>query len=502
MSWVYDHWIILLFMALYLGILIHHAWVGQRGTRSLTDYYVGGRALGGIAVGLSFFATYSSTNSFVGFAGQAYTYGAGWLVLAPLAFLFAVGAWTLVAPRLRRFTAALDSLTIPDFFGLRFESGSARVLAAGIVIVSSFFYMTAVFKGVGNALEAFLGIPYWGAILVVFVIVVTYTAVGGFISVVKTDGVQGVMLIIGAFILFGGIVAGAGGLGSIRELEPLADGGDLLSFDAAMGFPLLLGIMIATTSKLMIEPRQLSRFYALKDDRAVRIGMGVSTITFLVVYALLVPLGLYARRIIPEGIADTDTVIPALLTDAALFHPALSAFILLTLLAAAMSSLDSVLLVMAGTCQRDLVGLWKKPRSEASAVTATRIYVALSALITTLIALNPPGGVVTLTSFSGSLYAACFFPAVIFGLFWRRGNGVAVIASILAGFLTLVAWRPLGLIPAIHEVFPAFALSTAAYVLVASWGEPCRTERVRRLFARDAEAVAPVAPVIAGARSD
>jgi len=73
MNWISSHWLVLLFFLIFLGLTAHHAWVAKRRTRGLVDYYVGGRSMGGIAIGLSFFATYSSTNSFVGFSGQAYS---------------------------------------------------------------------------------------------------------------------------------------------------------------------------------------------------------------------------------------------------------------------------------------------------------------------------------------------------------------------------------------------------------------------------------------------
>ena len=180
MNWISSHWIVLLFFLVFLVLTAYHAWVAKRRTRGLVDYYVGGRSMGGVAIGLSFFATYSSTNSFVGYSGQAYAYGMPWLLLAPSAVVFSLIAWLWIAPRLRIFTASLNSVTIPDFIGFRFGSNGARFLAALIVLLASLFYMTAVFKGIGNLLEAFLEIPYGVAIALVFVIVVVYTAVGGF----------------------------------------------------------------------------------------------------------------------------------------------------------------------------------------------------------------------------------------------------------------------------------------------------------------------------------
>lgn len=482
MQWLEAHGFAITLLALYTGLMAYHALEGKRRTRGIVDYYVGGRTMGGVALGLSFFATYSSTNSFVGFSGQAYAYGAPWLLLAPVAVVFCIVAWAVVAPRLRRFTASLESVTIPDFIGFRFSSVPARVGAALIVLFSSFLYMTAVFKGIGNLLEVFLEVPYPLAIGVVLVIVMLYTAVGGFVSVVRTDVVQGVVMVFAALLLFGGTISAAGGLGALDVLRSSPDTTPLFRWDAAMPFPVLIGIVVAGTMKFVVEPRQLSRFYALEDHRATRSGMWVSTLAFLVVYSLLLPIGLYAHRVLATPVTDTDLVVPMLLSGGNVFHPAVSAFLLVAMVAAAMSSLDSVLLVMASTCERDLVSVWRPGGTDASMIRATRWYVALFAVITALIALDPPGQIVTLTAFSGSLYAACFLPAIVLGLHWHRGNGRAVIASFVVGVAVLVGWKYLPLGSRIHALFPAMLLSTAAYITLGLRGGGPADERVRRLF--------------------
>ena len=468
-----EYWPVHLLLALYTLMLAYHAWEGNRGTKGIADYYVGGRGMGGVTIALSFFATYSSTNSFVGFAGRSWSWGAPWLLLAVSIVVFSLSAWLWVAPRLRDFTAALDSLTIPDFVGFRFDSNAARVLASVIIIFASFFYMTAVFKGIGNLLEAFLEIPYRSAILIVFVIVMLYTVIGGFISVVKTDAVQGVVMVVAAVLLFHGTTRAAGGVGSIFELADAPDTAHLFTWNGGEAFPLVLGVIVAGTIKFIVEPRQLSRFYALRSSREVRTGVWVSTLLFAAVYAMLVPIGMYARQVLPGGIEDTDLVVPGLLTEPGVFAPGVGAFLLVAMVAAAMSSLDSVLLVMASTTDRDIFGVLRgRKRNERSAMRRTRWYVALFAAITAVIALNPPDGVVGLTAFSGAMYAACFFPAVILGLHWRRGNGTSAIASFLVGLGVLVLWRLTPLGDVLHEVFPAVALSLAAYVLVARLAGP------------------------------
>ena len=477
-----EFWIVHLLLGLYTALLAYHAYVGHKGTKGITDYYVGGRGMGGLALGLSFFATYSSTNSFVGFSGQAYAWGTPWFLLIPFIVGFSFFAWAVVAPRLRVFTRSLDSLTVPDFIGFRFESTAARVLAAVIVLFASLIYMTAVFKGIGNLLETFMDIPYKMAIGIIFVVVMLYTAVGGFISVVKTDAVQGIVMAIAAFLLFFGTVSAAGGLDALGAIRDAPATAHLFTWGGGVAVPALFGVIVAGTIKFAVEPRQLSRFYALEGARANYRGMIVSTLTFTAVYAVLVPVGLYARQVIGDGIQETDLVVPTLLGTEGVFSSFGAAFLLVAMVAAAMSSLDSVLLVMASTAERDIVGLVRPSSSEAAAVRSTRVYVALFALITAWISLNPPGGIVYLTALSGAIYGACFFPAIVLGLYWRRGNGAAVIASYAGGVGTLVLWRYTPWSEALHQVFPALFLSLLLYVAISMAGPKVETERVTELF--------------------
>ena len=216
---------------------------------------------------------------------------------------------------------------MPDFIGFRFESTAARFLAAIIVLFASLFYMTAVFKGIGNLLETFMDIPYKLSIALVFMVVMLYTAVG-----------------------------------AIELIRQAPETSHLFTWGGGVAVPTLFGVLVAGTIKFAVEPRQLSRFYALEGAQATRTGMLVSTLTFTAVYSLIVPVGLYARRIIPGSVEDTDLIVPTLLATEGVFSSLGAAFLVVAMVAAAMSSLDSVLLVMASTAERDIVGLLRPPR--------------------------------------------------------------------------------------------------------------------------------------------
>ncbi len=510
-------------LVLYLALMVLLGWVGRQRTHGVGDYYVGGRSLGGVALGLSFFATYASTNSYLGFSGKSYAYGAPWLLLVPFAVGLSLLAWTLVAPRLREFTGVLDSLTIPDFLGTRFDSPAARFVSAVLVLLASLLYLTAVYKGIGNLFESLLGISYLTAVGLVLAIVVTYTSIGGFHSVVRTDVVQALLMIGAAVLLFVGTTRALGGVGALFELSQHPETESLFQWNVVVPTSVLLGTLFATTVKFLVEPRQLSRFFALKSAREARRGIWVSTLTFFVVFSLLTPLGMMARPLL-LGLSDTDRVIPELLAAGVGFGPVSTAFLMLAILSAAMSSLDSVLLVMASTFERDVMvklrvrsfesqsleaqsleaqlleaqsletqsreresqetGAAAAAARTASTLRSTRSWVVVFALLAAIAAIRPPGGIVELTSFSGAVFGACFLPPVLLGLHWRRGSGASVLTAIGSGLLVLLIWRFTPWSKTVHAVFPAIVLSTSGYWLVAHQTAAALPERLEQFFVR------------------
>ena len=485
LTWLDSHLVVILLLFAYLGAMIYHAWRGNRATKNITDFYIGGRNMGGVAIGISFVATYASTNAFVGIAGQAYDYGSRWLFIGVFAVFFTIVAWHLVAPRLRQFTEILGSVTIPDFIGFRFNSTGSRLLAGLIVIGASVLYLTAIFKGAGHLLSAALDISYVVSIWVIFIVVVAYTAAGGFISVVKTDVVQGLLMGVAAIVLIWGVSNLAGGVFTIVQLVDSQNSSTEAWTDNEISLPVLFGIFTAMTIKLIVEPRQLSRFYALKNEKATRQGKWISIVGVFILFLMLAPIGLYARIIFPDGGIAPDLIVPTLLGSGQYFHPGIGAFIIVAMTAAAMSSIDSVLLVTASTCERDVVHLIRCPKSDVAALRVTRISVVLFALAATVIALDPPGTIISITALSGSIYAVCFIPAVIIGLFWRKGNGYAVSGSILSGIAMLIIASITDAFGSVHAIFPATIVSSAIYIGISvATSATCPTSLATRFWAR------------------
>lgn len=468
-----SHWLAFLCLAVYGLLLLRNAGVGVGRSRGLSDYYVGGRSFGGLAIGVSFFATYASTNSYIGNAGKGYSYGLPWFALALLIVIMTYLSWRYVAPRMRALAATGASLTLPEFFAYRFPARGLllRRLTAVIIVVASLLYLLAIFKGAGHLFQLFLGVSYSAAILLTFVLVVAYTALGGFHSVVRTDLLQGLMMLFGSVAIFVCVGRAAGGVDGFLALAAAPDTAHLFTLNAGAPFSVVLGIAVAGSLKLLVDPRQTSRFFALKDAASVRQGLLVALIGITVIQFALAPVGMLAHQLLP-AVSDTDLIVPTLLNDRTVFPWWVQELLVVAILAAAMSSLDSVLLVAGSVLFRDLLAPVLAVRGDRAGIAVTRLCVFAFATLAALLALRPPAGIVELTTFSGSLYAVCFLPPTLFGLYWARGSAAGVVASMLGGIAVLLGWLLLGFNERLHEVFPALATSTALYCLLAWRTEP------------------------------
>ena len=460
-----QHWFALVLLAVYVVILLWHAQIGRKRSSNVGGYLVGSRHLGGIVIGISFFATFASTNSYLGLAGKGYTYGAPWMLFPLMMIVATILSWRLVAPELRRFTALTDTVTVPEFLGARFNSTAVRMATGLIIAFASLLYLIAIFKGAGNLFQVFLNIPYEGAVGLMLLVVLVYTSVGGFVSVVRTDVIQGAFMLLGSAALFWFITDHVGGPTKLFDLMSMPEKEYLFTWDAGGPFLVVIGVALAGSMKLLIDPRQISRFYGLRDDKSVSHGVFYAVGGLLIIQFCLFPLGLYAHFLIAD-IPDTDLIIPTLIQNEVIFPILIADFLVVAILSAAMSSMDSVLLVAGSVTMRDVVGV-VVPVSERCQVFFTRLGVIGVAALAAALALNPFGDIVEITTFSGSLYAVCFLPAIMIGLHWRGGSATSVLASFGAGVASVLLWRNLGLSATLHEVIPALGISTLVYYVLA-----------------------------------
>jgi SSS family transporter len=486
MLWLETHWLRLLFLLAYLAMLVYHCWpawsarreakndAGQerktkRAKNAWDDYITGGGKLGGWVIALSFYATYVSTNTFVGQAGKSWDAGLIWYVKLPVYALSAYLAWRLVAPRFITLAQQYHSSTVADFLGHHYQSPALRRIAAAVILVAATVYLVAVYKGSALALQAFLGLDYRVAIVAVFLVVTSYTLAGGFRAVVLTDAVQGLLMAVGAVVMLVAVLYQGGGLPAVLE-ELRAQKPEPWPWRGEMPLMAILGLSLASGMKLLVDPRQISRFYGLRDhtdERPLRLATIVAPLLIASTYFCMLPIGALSHVLIPaKAIHDSDQVIPYLLGTSEVLGPVLSSFFLLVLLSAALSSLDSVLLVGASAVERDLI--FQRDHT-ATTIGRTRLWVMLLSLVSMLMALNPFGGIVEITAFSGSLYAACFFPTLVVGMYWSRRTAAGALACMLAGSVIVVGWyfAKRAAWTTWHEVYAGLSVAILSYVVVS-----------------------------------
>ena len=469
-----EHWLALVLLGAYTAVLGYNAVAGLKASKTIDGYYVGSRNMSGPLIGLSFFATFASTNSYIGHAGKGYDFGLAWMVMPLMLIAFTYISWRWIGPRTRLLARNFDALTLPDFLAARFLGASdtprhpLRMAAALVVMFCSLLYLVAIFKGAGHLFERFFNVPYEVAIGLALAIVVLYTSIGGFVSVVRTDALQGVMMIVGAILIFHFVTRAAGGVGAIADLANMPNKAFVFELNGGIPFVVLLGISLSGSLKLIADPRQTSRFFALKDSAALRSGMWVAIGGLTVVQLCLYPIGVYAHLLL-QGVTDTDLIVPMLVNDLAIFPLWAADFLFVAIVAAAMSSMDSVLLVAASTGYKNLLQPFAVDQHAAISrqLQWTRVLVVSLAVLAAGVALDPPGDILQITIFSGSLYAVCFLPAVVLGLYWNKGSATAVLAAMILGVVVLLIWLGLGYNNVLHEVFPALAASVAVYVGVA-----------------------------------
>jgi SSS family transporter len=474
MTWLPDHIPHVVLVVLYLSVLAYHALLGRRHAKTLDGYLVANRGMGGLVIALSFYATFMSTNTFIGAAGQSWEHGLTWCLGGVLLTALACISWLVVAPRFVPLTREYDSLTLADFLGTHYRSQAVRRIAGVLVAFASVCYLVAIYRGASLALAAFLDLPYLGCLAAVFAVVTLYTLTGGFESVVLTDTFQGLIMVLGAVALFVSLLIAGGGpvhiIDRLGEIDPA-----LASLTAGPALSATLAYSLAVGVKYLVEPRQLSRFYGLKDDRALRLGRWVSPAAILLSYLCLLPLGAMARTVLaPGAVKDLDQVVPYLLGTGDLIGPVVGSLFLLVLISAAMSSIDSVLLVAGSTIDRDLLRL-AGPEDQADprlAVRRIRLWVVVVSLAAAASGLPRfTQDIVRMTKFSGSLYGACFLPVLVVGLFMRKRSARVAILTMLAGsacVIAVFALRTLKL-TTLQEVYPGIAVGLLVFLVLTPW---------------------------------
>ncbi len=427
---------------LFLAYLAGTAWLGLKGYQKTTgfgSFAVGDRAMNPYVVGIILAASTSSASTFIINPGFVYVDGFGaWFHMVVAVGISFITMLSVLSFRFRRIGAETMALTIPDWIGKRYDSPSYALFFAFLNLLS-FAFVVLLVGGISIVMQALLGVSNVTALLITLGFVTSYVFVGGTYAHVLTNMLQGsLMIIVTIMVLIACVVVAIREPGSVIEGLRAIDPGLVaaVNSDGAL-FNDVFSIYVAgfaIGAIVVCQPHILTKALYVKDDRDVKVYLIVFAITFTL-FQLLGTVGFMAHFSVPgEALIDSatgafrqDLVMTQFLKSA--FPDVIFTFVSVVLLAAAMSTLDGLLVSMSTITANDLVLNLRRrlgttdPDIEAEmtfALKASHVVLVIIAVAAFLINLSPPRllGIFGQTGIYG-LTAAAALPLLL-GILFRR----------------------------------------------------------------------------------
>ena len=465
--------ILIAYMALMLLIGL---WAAKRVKRS-EEWFVGGREMGPWITALAHGS--SSVGGGMYIAGPQYGWeaGASSLWAAPGDVFGPLLNFGIIARRMRRYTEKTKSLTIPDFFGHRYDSQGVKLLSVIIMLVAMVISLIVEYLAIGVLLSCITGWSFEMSMLVGCVVVLIYTGAGGYLAVAYTDFVQSILMLIGLAVLIPVCISAAGGFSGITQSLYAVNPGlpTLWGEDFYLkGAPLMIaGIALVYFVGYMGQPHLVIKTVAIKDEKSIRLVPLIGGIFgFFLSFGVYI-LGMAGRVIFPDASAlpggSAEYIMPVLALTK--LSPIMAGFLLACAFSAIMSTASALLLVIGSGAGSDLYHGFINPKaSEKQVMRVTQISTYALGLISAVLCFAPifQVGIYQVTWIAWSVLSPAFIPLIIGGLYWKRGTKEGAYASLIVGSITGFAWYYLLQERTnIHTFFAAIVLATVAYVVVS-----------------------------------
>ena len=432
----------------------------------LQEYFLGGRELGGFVLAMTMIATYGSASSFIGGPGVAYTKGLGWVLLSMAQLPTGYFVLMVLGKKFAIIARKNNYVTIIDFLKDRYQSKVIVLISAVSIIIFLFSSMTAQWIGGARLIESLTGLAYTPALFIFAVSVLVYVIIGGFRAVALSDTVQGMIMLIGTIILLIATIIAGGGLPNIMSelvsinpnlISPFGSEQELTPVYVS-SFWILVGVGVIGLPQIAV------RAMSYKDSKAMHKAIIIGTLVIGTIMFGMHLIGVLARAVIP-GIEIGDKVMPTLTLE--VLPPLLAGIVLSAPMAAIMSTVNALLILVSSTIVKDIYLNFIKPSASEKQIKNTSLVVTtIIGLAVLLFALNPPDLLVWLNLFSFGGLESVFIWPIIFGLYWSRGNKYGAIVSMVVGMSSYIVIdrflpNPFGL----HTVILPILLSLITFIL-------------------------------------
>ncbi|NGO45913.1 sodium/proline symporter PutP [Streptomyces ureilyticus] len=467
-----------------IGVMAH----GE--TSTFEDFSVGGRRLSAPVAALSAGASDMSGWLFLGLPGAVYMTGIGATWIAVGLIIGTYLNWRLVAPRLRTYTEkAGNSVTLSSYLEERFEDRS-HVLRSLSAIVTVVFFTVYVASGLiagGLLFNEIFGADFETGLTIFAVVIVVYTILGGFTALSITHSVQGTLMFLAAIALPLIALWKLGGPGTLHDavsdaspalLDPAAEASfsdNVWTTGGPLGTVAMISLL-AWGLGYFGQPHILSRFMSIRSTgdipRARRLG--VSWVVVVLAGASFI--GLAGIAVLPDPLDNPETVFIELAT--LLVNPWIAGILLVAVLAAIKSTVDSQLLVSATSLTEDFYRAFiNRQASDTSLLLVGRLSVVAVGVVAYVIALSG-GAVLDIVAYAWAGFGAAFGPVVLLSLYWPGMTAAGAKAGMVTGAVTVFLWEDIDpllgpLQTGIYEMVPGVLAATAAAVVFGRYaGRP------------------------------
>jgi len=432
----------------FFAVMIAVGFYCKKHSTDVRGFVLGGRAVGPWLTAFAYGTSYFSAVIFVGYAGQfGWRFGVAstWIGIGN-AIIGSLLAWIVLGRRTRLMSQKLQSATMPEFFGKRFDSTSLKIAASILVFIFLIPYTASLYNGLSRLFDmAFPKIDYSTCVIIMAVLTGIYVIAGGYMATAINDFIQGIIMLIGIVAVIAAVLSSKGGFTeALRGLSQVEDttSGMPGAFNSFFGpDPLnLLFVVILTSLGTWGLPQMVQKFYAIKSEKDINKGTIISTVFALVVAGGCYFLGGFGRLFtdkltFADGaiVGGFDSIIPTMIEG---LPEILIAVVIILVLSASMSTLSSLVLASSSTLTLDMLkGHVIKNMSEKKQVFIMRVLIVVFIAISAYIALNKDklSAIADMMGISWGALAGAFLAPFLFSLYSKKVTKTAVWANFIFG---------------------------------------------------------------------